>query len=61
MQATINIEVAALDYLGITVEEFQQAAIYALGNLAHPATGAPIYINDVRVTVIADCPEIAIR
>lgn len=59
MQATINIDVEALDQLGITTEEFHQAASYALSNLAHPTTGEPIYFNGVRVTVLADCPEVA--
>ena len=59
MQVTINIDVEALDQLGITTEEFQQAASYALSNLSNPTTGEPIYFNGVQVTVVANCPEIA--
>lgn len=59
MQATINIYHAVLDDCGITAEQFQEAASYALSNLTHPETGEPIYFNGVRVTVLADCPEVA--
>lgn len=59
MQVTINLDHAALDNLGITIEQFEQAAGAALSNLAHPESGAPIYFNDVRVIVVADCPEVA--
>jgi len=59
MNTTINIDHAVLDDCGITVEQFQAAASYALSNLTHPETGEPIYFNRVQVTVIADCPEVA--
>lgn len=59
MQVSINLDHAALDDLDITVEQFQQAASAALSNLSHPESGDPIYFNDVRVIVVADCPEVA--
>jgi len=58
MQVTISLDHADLDNLGITIEQFEQAAGAALSNLSHPESAAPIYFNDVRVTVVADCPEI---
>lgn len=58
MQVTINLDHAALDRLGITIEQFEQAAGAALSNLVHPKSGLPIYFNEVRVTAIADCPEV---
>jgi hypothetical protein len=61
MQVTINLDHAALDSLGITIEQFEQAAGAALSNLVHPESGAPIYFNDVRVTAIADCPELEVK
>ncbi len=59
MQAIINIDHAVLDDCGITPEQFQEAVSNALGRLSHPVTGEPIYFNGVRVTVLADCPEVA--
>ena len=59
MQVTINVDHAALDDLDITIEQFQQAASIALGNLTRPESGDPIYFNGVQVTVLADCPEVA--
>jgi len=59
MQVTINLDHAALDDLDLTVEQFEQAASAALTNLSHPESGAPIYLNNVRVIVVADCPEVA--
>ncbi len=60
MNATISIDHAVLDDCGITIEQFREAASYALSNLTHPETGVPIYFNGVQVMVIADCPEVAI-
>lgn len=59
MQVTINLDHTALDDLGITIEQFEQAASAALSNLSHPVSGDPIYFQGVRVTVVADCPEVA--
>lgn len=59
MKVNINLDSEAISDLGITIEQFQQAASYALSNLAHPETGDPIYFNEVRVIVVADCPEIS--
>jgi hypothetical protein len=58
MNVLINIDHADLDNCGISSEQFQAAASYALSNLTHPETGNPIYFNNVRVITIADCPEI---
>lgn len=58
MQTTINLDVDTLAKLGITIDQFQKAASDALSTLTHPETGEMLYFNDVRVTVIADCPEI---
>ena len=58
MEVTINTNVATLEDLGITLEQFEQAASSALSNLSHPDSGEPLYFNNVRVTAIADTPEI---
>lgn len=57
MQTTISLDAETLARLGITIEQFEQAASNALGNLSHPETGQPLYFNGVSVTVIADRPE----
>lgn len=59
MRVTIKLDHAALDDLDITAEQFEQAVSTALANLTHPESGFPIYLNDVRVIVVADCPEVA--
>lgn len=59
MQVNINLDHAELDDLDITIEQFKQAASAAIRNLSHPESRDPIYFNDVRVTVVADCPEVA--
>jgi hypothetical protein len=59
MNATINIDHSVLDDCGITIEQFQEAVSNALGKLAHPETGDPMYFNGVQVTVLADCHEVS--
>lgn len=51
MQAAIKLDNAALADLGITAEQFEEAAHNALRNLTHPESGDPIYFNDVSVTL----------
>lgn len=58
MNATIDIDHKVIDEMGVTVDQFQEAVVNALRNLACPMTGNPLYFNGVQVTVIADCPEI---
>lgn len=53
MQVAIEMDVATLTELGITADQFQQAASAALSNLAHPETGEPIYFNGINVSVTA--------
>ena len=57
MQTTINLDADTHAKLGITTDQFQKAASYALSALTHPETGETLYFNDVHVTVIEDCPE----
>lgn len=59
MQTTINLDAGTLAKLGVTIDQFQKAASDALSTLTHPETGETLYFNDVRVTVVADCPEIS--
>lgn len=58
MEVTINTNVATMEDLGITLEQFEQAASSALSKLSHPESGESLYFNNVRVTAIADTPEI---
>lgn len=51
MEATINTEAAMLADCGLSEDELKAAVANALRNLAHPESGEPIYLNDVRVSV----------
>lgn len=53
MQVEINLSAETLAELGITVDQFQQAANTALSSLVHPETGEPIYFNGISVSVSA--------
>ena len=61
MRTTINLNADSLAKVGITIDQFQKVASDALSALKHPETGETLYFSDIRVTVIADCPEISTR